>query len=105
MNRSFYQFTLSFRGGEKDDLKAVFAEAMFNDLSFPKEEKDFDPLSRYVEEKADPAMRSIIFDELYKLYEERYNHVNSSSLHKGLIECMIKQENLKVRQIQYEYTY
>ncbi len=71
MNKSFYQFTLSFRGGKKEDEKAVFAESMFNDLSFPKEEKDFDTLSRYVEEKGDEEMRSVVFDELYKLYEER----------------------------------
>lgn len=71
MNKSFYQFTLSFRGGGKDDEKAIFAESMFNDLSFPKEEQDFDLLSRYVEEMVDEGMRSVIFDELYKLYEER----------------------------------
>ena len=38
MNRTFYQFALSYRGGGKNDDKAVFAEGMFNDLSFPKEE-------------------------------------------------------------------
>ena len=38
MNRTFYQFTLSYRGGGKNDEKAVFAEGMFKDLSFPKEE-------------------------------------------------------------------
>lgn len=72
MERSFYQFVLSFRGGKKDDQKAVFAEAMFNDHGFPKSEENFDPLSRYLEEIADPEMPSIIFDELYALYEERY---------------------------------
>lgn len=71
MNKSFYQFVLSFRGGGKDDEKAVFAESMFKDLSFPKDEQDFDPLSRYIEEIVDGAMRSVVFDELYKLYEER----------------------------------
>lgn len=71
MNKSFYQFVLSYRGGSKNDDKAVFAEAMFNDLSFPKEEKEYDTLSRYVEERADEEMRSIIFDDLYALYVER----------------------------------
>jgi uncharacterized protein YozE (UPF0346 family) len=73
MDRSFYRFALSFRGGAKDDSAAVFAENMFNDLSFPKDEKAFDPLSRYIEEKADPEMPSVVFDELYKLYEERFS--------------------------------
>ncbi|MBE1554738.1 YozE family protein [Sporosarcina limicola] len=72
MDRSFYRFVLSFRGGAKNDLKSVFAESMFNDQSFPREEKAFDVLSRYVEEKADLEITSVIFDELYKLYEERF---------------------------------
>lgn len=72
MDRSFYQFVLSYRGGKKNDEKAVFAEAVFNDHGFPKDEKGFDPLSRYLEEKADPEMPSIVFDELYALYNERY---------------------------------
>ena len=72
MNRSFYQFVLSFRGGAKED-SAVFAEYMFEDLSFPKDETGFDTLSRYIEEKADPNMPSVVFDELYKLYEERFS--------------------------------
>ena len=46
---------------------AAFAEHMFNDLSFPKDETAFDPLSRYIEEKADPYMPSIVFDELYQI--------------------------------------
>ena len=40
---------------------------MFNDYSFPKEEKAFDPLSRYIEEKADAEMPSVVFDELYHI--------------------------------------
>ena len=72
MDRSFYQFVLSYRGGKKDDAKSAFAEAVFNDHSFPKDEKGFDLLSRYLEEKADPEMPSVIFDELYELYKERF---------------------------------
>lgn len=69
MRKSFYQYVLSFRGGPKSDEKAVFAESMFQDLSFPKYEHDFDRLSRYIEEKADYEMRSVTFDELYELYK------------------------------------
>lgn len=71
MNKSFYQFALSFRGGGNHDEKALFAETMFNDLSFPKDEQDYDPLSRYIEERQDEQLRSIIFDDLYTLYVER----------------------------------
>lgn len=72
MKRSFYLFALSYRGGALDDDKSVFAEAMFKDLSFPKGETAYDPISRYVEEKADSELRSIVFDDLYKVYEERF---------------------------------
>jgi uncharacterized protein YozE (UPF0346 family) len=73
MDRSFYRFALSLRGGAKEDPAAAFAEHMFNDMSFPKDETAFDPLSRYIEEKADPYMPSIVFDEMFKLYEERFS--------------------------------
>lgn len=70
MRKSFYQYVLSFRGGGKDDEKAVFAEEMFRDLSFPKQANEYDTLSRYVEELGNDDMRSIVFDELYALYEQ-----------------------------------
>lgn len=70
MRKSFYQYVLSFRGEGKDDEKAVFAEEMFRDLSFPKQANEYDTLSRYVEELGNDDMRSIVFDELYALYEE-----------------------------------
>lgn len=72
MDRSFYQFALSFRGGEKDDRLSSFADAMFHDHSFPKDERSFDSLSRYIEEKADPYLSSVLFDDLYRQYEERF---------------------------------
>lgn len=72
MDRSFYRFALSYRGGSKGDAKAVFAERMFHDSSFPREETAFDPLSRYLEDAADPEMPSVVFDELYAIYQERF---------------------------------
>ena len=72
MDRSFYQFVLSYRGGEKNDPHTIFAESMFNDHSFPRYERSFDTLSRYIEEKADPQMPSILFDELYRQFEDRF---------------------------------
>ncbi|WP_432355702.1 YozE family protein [Sporosarcina sp. A2] len=72
MDRSFYQFVCSYRGGEKHDPYSLFADSMFNDLSFPKYERSFDTLSRYIEEKADPSMPSVLFDELYRHFEDRF---------------------------------
>ncbi|AQQ55092.1 YozE family protein [Planococcus lenghuensis] len=71
MNKSFYQFALAYRGGSKRDPYARFAEAMFNDHGFPKTSREFDGLSRYLEEKADADMPAAVFDELWRAYEER----------------------------------
>ena len=70
-------------------------------LVFQKKKRDFDPLSRYIEEKADAEMPSVVFDELYQIYEERFQVSNqlSTSLHNSIVlNCMIEKENLKVRE-------
>ncbi|HWI47163.1 MAG TPA: YozE family protein [Rummeliibacillus sp.] len=68
---SFYHFIVTFRGG-KNDSKANFGEAAFHDHGFPKQDEDFQTISRYIEEKADPEMSAVVFDELWQLYEEKY---------------------------------
>lgn len=73
MNQSFYLFALKYRGGQKKDKKAVFAEVMFNQHDFPKAETHFDSLSKYVEELANPDMSAAVFDELWELYIEAIN--------------------------------
>lgn len=70
MKPSFYLFVLTYRGGK--DAKAKFAEAAFHDHSFPKQEEDFQTISRYIEEKADHELSAIVFDELWQIYEEKY---------------------------------
>jgi uncharacterized protein YozE (UPF0346 family) len=69
MNHTFYKYALTFRGGPKSDLKSQFAEAMFSDLTFPKQSSDFQELSRYIEELAHEDMSATIFDDLWSLYE------------------------------------
>lgn len=70
MNQSFYLFALKFRGGQKTDAKALFAEQMFLLHDFPKAETSFQPLSEYIEELAHPEMPAIVFDEIWELYED-----------------------------------
>lgn len=69
MNHTFYKYALTFRGGPKSDGKAMFAEAMFYDLTFPKQSTDFEEISRYIEEMAHSDMSATIFDEMWSLYE------------------------------------
>ncbi|TQR20697.1 YozE family protein [Psychrobacillus vulpis] len=70
MNQSFYLFVLKFRGGQKKDMKSLFAESMFNQHDFPKAETSFDTLSKYIEELAHPDMSAVVFDELWEQYIE-----------------------------------
>ena len=69
MNKSFYTYALTFRGGDWSDANTRFAEAMFLDHSFPKQSKSFDELSSYVEILSDEFMTSSAFDELWALYK------------------------------------
>ena len=73
MNKSFYQFVLTFRGGDWSDGKARFAEAMFDDVAFPKYATSFEELSAYVEMGADPYITTSAFDELWEMYSTKFN--------------------------------
>lgn len=66
MERTFYHFVLTFRGGADD--KAQFAEAVFHDHSFPKQSTDFDELSEYIELQQQPEMTADVFDAIWALY-------------------------------------
>ncbi|HSI67548.1 MAG TPA: YozE family protein [Planococcus sp. (in: firmicutes)] len=69
MERSFYHFALTYRGKSIPDEFSRFADAMFLDHSFPRTSKDFENLSRYVEEKAHPIMKASTFDEMWQDYK------------------------------------
>lgn len=68
MNKSFYLFVLTFRGGDAFDANTRFADASFLDHSFPKQSKEFDEISSYIETISDEYMTTTIFDELWTLY-------------------------------------
>ena len=67
-NYSFYQFALTVRGRKND--KGELAEQIFDDLSFPKHEKDFNILSEYIETHWDFTVSMSVFDDLYEEYLE-----------------------------------
>lgn len=59
----------TFRGGDWSDRKTRFAKAAFLDHSFPKQSRQFDELSGYIETLSDEYMTITTFDELWVLYE------------------------------------
>ncbi|MBI5975465.1 YozE family protein [Staphylococcus canis] len=67
-NTSFYQFALTVRG--RSDEKGQFAELIYNDLTFPKHESDFNTLSDYIETNGNYTLPLSVFDELYEEFLE-----------------------------------
>ncbi|MED3662322.1 YozE family protein [Ureibacillus sp. FSL K6-8385] len=72
MYQSFYQFALSYRGGDASDPKTRFAEKMFQDHSFPKVSSSFEELSSYIETLADEDLSTQAFDELWEIYQTKF---------------------------------
>ncbi|MEO4054856.1 YozE family protein [Solibacillus sp. CAU 1738] len=73
MMKTFYMYVLTYRGGAWSDPKARFAEACFEDHSFPKNSSNFEELSLYIEMHGDDLLTIATFDELWELYVEKYN--------------------------------
>ncbi len=65
---SFYQYILTLRGA--NGSKGDFADEVFNDLMFPKDEADYHSLSDYIENYGSAQMQLSVFDDLYEQYEE-----------------------------------
>ncbi len=73
MKKTFYMYVLTHRGGDWNDPKVRFAEACFEDHSFPKSSESFEEISLYVEMHGNELLTISAFDELWALYEEKYN--------------------------------
>lgn len=71
MSDSFYQFLMTERNSEGVDPIAQFANNAFFDQAFPKQSKDFDTISKYLEENAPYLPSMTIFDEAWQLYQAR----------------------------------
>lgn len=74
MEKSFYHFVLTYRGGDWSDQKSRFAESAFHDHGFPKTSTSFDELSSYFETKADDDLSTSAFDELWEIYRLKYDN-------------------------------
>ncbi|NSL50905.1 YozE family protein [Calidifontibacillus erzurumensis] len=70
MTKSFYQYVLKFRDGKKGDRFGLFAEEIYQDLSFPKHSSDYDEISSYIEMNNTSLEAVKLFDELWVMYEQ-----------------------------------
>lgn len=73
MQKSFYHYALTFRGGDWSDKKARFSESMFIDPGFPKTSENFEELSSYIELQSNEYLTTSAFDELWDLYALKYD--------------------------------
>ncbi|WP_261807476.1 YozE family protein [Lapidilactobacillus luobeiensis] len=70
LRRSFYQYLMTQRDPNSHDEIAQFANNAFYDHSFPKQETDYDTLSRYLELNGNYLPGMTIFDQAYQRYLE-----------------------------------
>ncbi|WP_100331338.1 YozE family protein [Bacillus xiapuensis] len=70
MKKSFYHYLLKYREYPPRDGIADFANQAFKDHSFPKDECNYDRLSRYLELNGSYLPSMSIFDEAWAKYEE-----------------------------------
>lgn len=70
MLKTFYQFLMTQRNTESYDPVATFANNAFLDSAFPKQETEFEALSKYLEENASYLPSMTIFDDAWRLYQE-----------------------------------
>ncbi|MDM5154846.1 YozE family protein [Bacillus sp. DX1.1] len=67
MKKSFYHYMMKHRASLKQNEISDLAEAMYEDLSFPKQTEDYDAISSYLELSGLLASMSI-FDKAWELY-------------------------------------
>jgi uncharacterized protein YozE (UPF0346 family) len=72
-DRSFYQWLMTQRKPEFANEIQQFANNVFLDQSFPKHTRDFDEISRYLEENITYLPTMSIFDNAYQLFKEVEN--------------------------------
>lgn len=73
MTEPFYRYLMTLRNPNDHGEIATFAQNAFLDLSFPKQETDFQKLSNYLEMNGNYLPSMAIFDETYQHYLDHEN--------------------------------
>lgn len=68
--KSFYHFLMRYRQGKNIDAITKFANDAFHDHSFPKQSKNYDEISRYLEMNGEYLDGMSVFDEAWERYME-----------------------------------
>ncbi|APR28550.1 hypothetical protein BTW26_05795 [Pediococcus acidilactici] len=70
MRKTFYQFLMTQRNPEPNDEVEEFANQAFFDQSFPKQDRDFEEISKYLEINGSYLQNMTIFDQAWQRYLE-----------------------------------
>ncbi|WP_275400314.1 YozE family protein [Enterococcus faecium] len=73
MNRSFFHYLMTLRGGGVHDTLSIFATEAGKDIQFPKHSSSYEEISSYLELNVDYLSSMDIFDEAWEKYLEN-NH-------------------------------
>ncbi|UQS83708.1 YozE family protein [Bombilactobacillus thymidiniphilus] len=76
MEKTFYEFLMTQRDPNSSQPLAHFADAAFFDHTFPKQSKDYNTLSEYLELNGSYLPNMDIFDQAYDLYRESEANFN-----------------------------
>ncbi|MDG5470566.1 YozE family protein [Jeotgalibacillus sp. ET6] len=69
MNRSFYHFAMKYREPQPISDQSKLANAMYDDLDFPKMSEDYHELSNYIELTEIYNDKISIFDQMWEEYK------------------------------------
>lgn len=70
---SFYHYLMTRRNAKSYSPIAEFAKNAFYDDDFPKQSKDYDEISKYLEEMGSYLPSMSIFDEVWRQYLANYH--------------------------------
>lgn len=68
MLKSFYHFLMKYRHPKPPNAISHFANAAFQDHSFPKNSEDYHELSNYLEFNGQYLPSMAVFDEAWEIY-------------------------------------
>jgi uncharacterized protein YozE (UPF0346 family) len=68
MSKSFYHFLMKYRHPEPKDALSQFANDVYLDHGFPKQTKQYDDLSSYLELNGHYLKNMALFDEVWDYY-------------------------------------
>ncbi len=69
LEQTFYQFIRKYTDFDAKDPMSRLANAIHQDISFPKHETDFEVISKYMEENSHYSKLLSIFDDAWNQYQ------------------------------------